>query len=286
MKNQTLSLPPGYDPDVVVLASGRVDSGYVSPDEVSSAVEEMLAINRVASRLLPVEKLANTEVLVAQETATKKCARLQHQQKVYEFSEGEYMLQDLEPLTWRDEMGFPRLMVFHPGVAEAGFEGKLVRGSSVISWPSLDAVIRNVGQLIDGSLSEIYVKMVPSVPKEMSTCYYDIVAKVKAHAKAKLAEVGKSRIVESLNVQLKARFSGLIPEDVKIEMHRAYTSGLFVNFFIIAEVKKWEWDVQVVSRPGDPLLIGYDGHQYWLIKAFDTTTWERVMAEEFSVRVH
>ena len=194
------------------------------------------------------------------------------------------MLQDLSPLTWRDEMGFPRLMVFHPGITEAGFEGAMIYESPITPAESSTLEDRIARLQRSQSLPELHVTMTPRMPQEMSTCYNDIVGKVKLYGKMQMEKLGRGRIIDSFNIQLKARFSGLIPDDVKLELHRAYLSGLFINFFIIAEVEKWEWNVRVVSRRGDSLLIGYDGYHYWLIKAFDTTTVERAMAEEFSVK--
>lgn len=286
MKTSGVLLPPGYKPDVVKSAASMVESGYVSPEEISDASREMLAAQRVVRMMLPMEGDAKAQALVIQNGAVRRCAKLIRQQKIYEFSEGEYMLQDLTPLRYRNESGFPRLAVFRPGVAESGFEARLVDGATRVS-PGDDFVVFDADNLIQAMTGKLRVTMVPKVPVEIGECYKDVIFSVRQFAEARLkGETGRRRVVESFKVDLKTRFGGVIPEDVKLELHRAYTSGLFKEFFIVAEVEIWQWDVQVVSRQGDPLLLGYDGFQYWLIKAFDTTTLERLMAEEFAVKVH
>jgi hypothetical protein len=80
---------------------------------------------------------------------------------------------------------------------------------------------------------------------------------------------------------IRATFAGLIPADVKREIQYAKGLGVFEEIFILAEVTDWKVEV---SRQGDPLVVGFDGRNFWLIATFDTTTLERYVYDEFVTR--
>jgi hypothetical protein len=265
-----LEPPPGYNPDLVKRAAEFVRSGYVDSSEIIEAARKFTAVTRAAKGILPMENIDAAKVLATLKTSKEEYTRLHQQGKIYEFSDGKYMLFDLEPLLWRNKSGFPKLAVFSPSFAEFGFEANL-------SNPIADFLkMANKG---------VEVRVTPKLPKQMLDCYADVIKLVQDRTKSGVARAsGLSLVIDKVSVCLKARFGGLIPDYVKQEMFRAANSGLFVEFFIIAEVKKWEWNIKVVSHRADPLLVGFDGHQFWLIEAFDTTTLERMVAEEFTAK--
>ncbi len=71
-----------------------------------------------------------------------------------------------------------------------------------------------------------------------------------------------------------AEFDGLIPEVVRQKIRRALSLGIFGNkVFILAEVPGLEIKPIPLPKPasiGDPLVIGFNGSDFYLIAAFDT----------------
>lgn len=272
MKTQPILLdpPPGYDPDLVKRAAQFVTPGYVDPIEIAEASRRLAAVSRVSRGILPIEATDGAEVASTLTATTAECAGLHRRSKIHEFSEGKYMLFDLEPLLWRSRVGFPKLAVFAPQTNESGFH---------VTMDDL------VPSLVSGRTVDFKVHVTPNMPKPMLACYADIVELVRTRARnAMFTKRGLNVVIDKFSVSLKAKFGGLIPDYVKEEMYRANASGLFVSFFIIAEVKRWEWNIDVVSHRADPLLVGFDGYQFWLLEAFDTTSLEKLVADEYCVK--
>lgn len=85
--------------------------------------------------------------------------------------------------------------------------------------------------------------------------------------------------------EISARFGGILPEEVRALSFRARNSALFDEVFILAEVPKWQikdTGTPLLSRDGDPLLIGHEGGRFWLLAAFDVTPVEEYVAREYA----
>ncbi len=79
-------------------------------------------------------------------------------------------------------------------------------------------------------------------------------------------------------ISLTSKLKTVIPDDVKQKIQEARED--FKNeIYIIAEAN-WEGSVQL--QPKDPLVVGWDGHNFWLIAVYDPTTIEKYIADEFS----
>jgi hypothetical protein len=96
---------------------------------------------------------------------------------------------------------------------------------------------------------------------------------------------GIEELIHTKILAIEARFSGIIPSDVREKINQAKLSGFFQEIFLLAETPKWE--VHFLKRPKptpiprvDPLVIGYDGKRFWLITPFDMTTLEQHIANE------
>lgn len=91
----------------------------------------------------------------------------------------------------------------------------------------------------------------------------------------------------SVEYLISAKFEGVIPASVRTIIRKAVDSKNFQEVFILAEVPEWKITTRPAPRPiahGDPLVVGYDGKHMRLIHAFDTTSFEQYIAEEFVVK--
>ncbi|MFA6536332.1 MAG: hypothetical protein WC250_04000 [Candidatus Paceibacterota bacterium] len=81
-----------------------------------------------------------------------------------------------------------------------------------------------------------------------------------------------------------AKFSGMIPASARAKINEAKLCGGFKEIFLLAEVPRWEVRNEPMPMPtlkGDPLTVGFDGERFWLIDAWETTTAEQYVADEF-----
>jgi|GEM_PF-2037805 len=187
-----------------------------------------------------------------------------------------YHLLSMEPLTWRDKNGWPRLIVFN--LDSPKYEIEVVYLIDESDWRK-----RTVSQTARFASQECLVERRNGtrtttkyerrvLPKAITSCYSDVLAKLEGMARDHK---------KSLN--LSSRFEGLIPEEVKRKIAEA--RGSFREIFIIAEPKEFqitESDVVILRPPlpepsPDPLVVGFDGSQLWLIADFETTPVEEAM---------
>lgn len=138
----------------------------------------------------------------------------------------------LDPLTWRDKRGYPRLVPFSPD----------------------DPMFR----IFPGYTT-------PSLPQPIRACYQDVMD---------LLEKKESRRDWDYSYELSAEFSGLIPAPVRDTILAVRSE--FENMFIVAEPKNWALSRAAKVDP-DPLVVGWDGRDLWLVADFDTTTVEESM---------
>ena len=154
---------------------------------------------------------------------------------------------DLECLTWRNAEGYPLLATF--GLDHPVFELSIM----VNSWSGYRKDWRPF-----------------PMPMPIKMQYEDVFVLLRTMAKE-----------EHKSMRLRATFEGLIPLEVKEEIKAV--KGQFKDFYIVAEVGKWELKKSAPIRQRvDPLLIGHQGDRFWLVAAFDTTPLEKYI-EAYSV---
>ncbi len=82
------------------------------------------------------------------------------------------------------------------------------------------------------------------------------------------------------NVELRAtaRFDGVIPDDVRRMIVSAREQ--FKDIRILAEIEHWQIEeTELPALNADPLVIGYDGEEFWLLAAFDITPLEEAIRQ-------
>lgn len=176
--------------------------------------------------------------------------------KVDSLSKGsKYPLFSLEPLKWRNNDGWPRLAVFD---VDSPYVKFYVSGRD------------------DGWGNIRYVAgYSPEMPGDIVKCYADVSTKLKTIAKTKRR-----------NVSIEAEFGHMIPSGVRKTIIAAKKK--FKQVMVVAEIPKWSLKEKNIARPkpktADPLIVGYDGCNYWLIDSFDTTSIEHYIKTEFCVK--
>jgi hypothetical protein len=259
-------------PDMVKVASQRVTPAIIDPERFLQAKNTQVALQRTVDGLLPLEADAKPKVLESISLTKIEQERLLRHRRIHEFSGGEYQILDIDVLKWRcAKTRLPIFAVFEANNSAAGFICRMSR-------PDETRLITP----LESSTKVIETCMIPRLPMKMENCFRDIYAIAEEKTRNFFAEEQRISKALSVEVTLLTRFGGIIPFEVKEEWARAKRSGLFRRFFIIAEVVEWAWNKIVTSREGDPLLVGYDGVDPWLIKAFDTTSAERLVADEYA----
>lgn len=150
---------------------------------------------------------------------------------------------DLTPLSWRSKEGFPQIAVF--GLNDPRAQFALRR--------------RDWGNAVYSTI--------PKLPDGYKAQYRDI------------EQLLKDRRGD--RVTLTARWSGVIPLEVKEQIEAV--RGEFQEIFVWAEVPEWKLNVEVMPRQSDPLVVGFDGRESWLIAAFDLTPVEEYIRREFAI---
>ncbi len=80
----------------------------------------------------------------------------------------------------------------------------------------------------------------------------------------------------------------LFPPDIREKVERARKSGVVHELTLVSEVPEWKLSVATLQKTypappvKDPLLIGFDGHQHWLLGFFDLTPLEDCARGEFT----
>lgn len=160
-----------------------------------------------------------------------------------------------QPLRWRTDEGWPKIMLFSLDAPTAFFR---VRGTKN-SW----------NHSIDWDND-----MAPSLPIVVERCYRDVFPLLTERAKK-----------EKKTAVLSATLNGIIPQETREKIAEAKKN--FEQLFVAAEVKKWNLEYKTVPTPRprnyDPLVLGWDGTNLWIIDHFDLTPTERYIKDEFSV---
>lgn len=162
-----------------------------------------------------------------------------------------YQRLSLEPLTWRDTQGFPKLVVF---TLASPFFCLEARPNNNFAKPEYD------------------LSVVPNLPQNIKTQYKDVLQLLATQCPARKG------------LRLTCRFEGLIPREARQRIKEA--RGLFGNeIFIVAEPGSFTLNEINPLPKGDPLIVGYDPSAdpdgLWLIADFDTTPVEEAMIFHF-----
>lgn len=221
-------------------------------------------ISDLQKELKKLEDVSSTFMAIEQESINKTRKRINQIKKEIESLCANLIptplslpIFDLDCLSWRDEKGLPRLVPFSIDSAVVSFEI-----TANVSW----RYDRRIGK--SKKFFSYYVKK-SKFPQAIAEQYKDVY------------DVLKTNKIKGKGIKISATFGGVIPEDIKLTIIGA--RKIFKNLYIVSEVKGWEFTTTaakpVVSRQGDPLLIGWDGHDYRLIAEFDTTTVEKIAAQ-------
>lgn len=235
----------------VKAAIGLATKASAQEIESSSAEREKIVgvlaiINQIQSDLLPIEKGMLPAIKSKKNDIAKKAKQLESLDKL-----SQYAVFNLEPLTWRNKQGYPRLAVFS------------------LESPNCEFAV--IGKYYDDGYTNRrrWIKKIdPKLPPEMMECYNDVFNH--------LGEIAKKT---KKTTRLSARFVMLIPPDVKEKIIKV--RGDFKEIFIIGEAPQWGIKQTAIPKPNkDPLVVGYDGVNYWLIAAFNPTPLEEYIANE------
>jgi hypothetical protein len=160
-----------------------------------------------------------------------------------------YQLFNLEPFTWRDKDGWPRLVFF--------------------GLDSPDAVIKVIKRRASWDREAGFsTQLIPTLPEPIKACYQDVIVKLRKKCKS------------GTSLKLRARYEGVIPAAAKAQIATAREQ--FKQVFIVAEPKGFSLTEVAIPQPVDPLIVGWDGERLWLVGSFDTTTVEEYAKREFT----
>lgn len=226
-------------------SEAEIENNSVELQRTTGVLER---IKKMESSLLPIEKMALPAIHSQKAKVSNRVKQLESLDYLRE-----YRIFSLEPLKWRNNQGFPRLAVFNITSPNCEFAvvGRREREWERPRWKQ---------------------DVTPKLPKEMMDCYKDVLTKL-----AELAKEAKK------TVRLKAQLSIILPDDIRqkiIEVRKQ-----FKEIFIIAEAPNWSLKQIAIPKPKkDPLVVGYDGANYWLVAAFDQTPLEKYIEDEFCVK--
>lgn len=235
-----------------IMAATRLSRRASTQEIKNASIERMKAtgvlanLEQLEANLLPVERGMMPMVISAKKQAVQRVKQFESLDKL-----NQYPVFNLEPLTWRDKNGLPRLAVFN--TASPNFELAIIGDQNYgrIRW-----------------LQETN----PELPIDMLECFKDILTKLKETAK-------KNR----KTLRLRAQYAGLIPPAIKKKILKATKE--FQAIYIIAEIDQWDFEQIAIPRPNkDPLVVGYDGINYWLIAAFNPTRLEELIKAKYSIK--
>lgn len=155
----------------------------------------------------------------------------------------------LEPLQWRNKNGWPTLVLFS------------------LSSPEFELAV--IGRRDYGSGYHFRKEVRPRLPKPMAACYADVLERLHEMAKK-----------ERRTIRLSCTFEGLIPPEIRTEIVKV--RGVFgKQIFLMTEAPRFLLKKMAVARPApivapnrDPLVVGFDGKDLWLIANFDLTSIE------------
>lgn len=106
----------------------------------------------------------------------------------------------------------------------------------------------------------------PALPPPLRECYEDVFEKL-------------GRRMKSLqSIHLTVTFTGVLPPEVRATVIAAKRH--FNQILVLAEVERWQIEErELPAIRTDPLVVGFDGQDFWLIAAFDLTPVEEAIRQ-------
>lgn len=233
---ETVALAERITPPDITAHSQRIIQTQAEIDHINGLIKDLLGVEAEAKQILQ-SRLFKLQyhhgALVSKGKVLQKIERIS---KAYRHI-------SLEPLTWRDAEGFPRLIVFNLTSPT----------SSLIAMPH-----RNL-------LSD------PRLPENIEKQYWDVLQLLAKRLGRNNSQYG---------LRLTCRFEGLIPCEIRERIKEA-KAFFGEQIFIIAEPGNFTINKVVPLPKVDPLIVGYDPsadkNSLWLIADFNTTPVEEAM---------
>ncbi|HEU0080854.1 MAG TPA: hypothetical protein VFQ72_02425 [Candidatus Paceibacterota bacterium] len=238
-----------------------------SASEIASLKGREVKVRQLMGSFHPVEAKIRAQVEQEHQKILKRIRELENISEMRSSGSSEYRLMSLEPLTWRNKEGHPVIGLFALGSKDFRLMSK--------------ATVSNYRKDPSGNGNwwrdqEFHDSVTPVVPAEIMACFNDVIAALRDKAVKSIPWDYDSFRTQSAERWLSAEFEGAIPVEVKEKISTAQSSGRFKDIFIMAETK--------MKAGEDPLVVGWDGANCWLIASFATTPLERLIADEFSVK--
>ena len=207
---------------------------------VEDVAIELERVRDTMASLLPVEALSKKKFEIREKELVRR--KLLSESNVLA---NDYPPFPMEALTWRNKAGFPRLAIFSLSSPTM----RIGTTSTFSSWS-----YRRGYQMTNQ----------PVLTKDLKKLYKDVFDLTREMAK-------KSH----KSVVLEATFTGLIPLEVKEHIEKVKSN--FENIYLVADVPNWvvKKSEPTLTKSIDPLVMGFDGLEYWLIASFDPTSIEK-----------
>lgn len=155
----------------------------------------------------------------------------------------------LDMLRWRNQRGEPSLVLLNVDTLEFHISAKVkAKGDGIVTELAID------------------------VPKgELRECYRDVITNLKIAS----IQDGKPHTIS-------CTYAGGIPASTMEKIKGAKKK--FASVHIVAPGKNFKHsnDEATHANYDDPLVVGWDGYDLWLIDRFDLTPLENVLATEFT----
>lgn len=150
-----------------------------------------------------------------------------------------------EVLRWRNPDGWPTIAPFS------------------IESPRFEFAVHPSGGWDRGEVRRV---IHPALPPPLRECYGDVFEKLGRRESA-----WKS-------IHLAVTFTGVLPPEVRATVIAAKRH--FTQVLVLAEVDHWQIEErEIPAIRTDPLVVGFDGQDFWLIAAFDLTPIEEAIRQ-------
>lgn len=236
-------------------------STVATEEDIAQATNHLLQVeSKIAegesrlSDLFGFEIKAKPRLREGLDELTREKARLK---RLSEF--GRFPCLNLEPFRWRNKNGWPKLALFSldSATCEISIQVKARRNS----WGE------QRGFQYARSSS-------PRLPEAIASCYEDVFQALMLKAKE-----------EKASVSLSTAFLGIMPDTVRSTIKEV--GPAFEQIFLVVESKQWQMAIKKAPKPipreADPLVVGFDGENFWIIASFDPTPLERMVKDWFSI---
>jgi hypothetical protein len=220
------------------------------PPYQASTKDQIRMIQFTLDNLLPIEESRRGHLERRQFELGRLLRAMEPRQHRYPFLSS-------EPLTWRDEQGYPKLVLMALDLKGSVEIGAAKENGKLVWWYDQFTEVDQYREVIKNIIAP---------------CYYDVGDLLRKKCESlSLPHGGKVSIKMELG-------NLLIPPDTRAKILKARQ---FFNdqLFLIAEAPAWQENTVVYPDP-DPLIVGYEDGFLFLIDQFDLTPIEK-MAYEF-----